>query len=780
MPAKQKDTQSQFLNRLNKTLGNFEARIERLEKQVSVLTKLPPKYEVPSAASTETVYQNPPKRNLGWTLVWGSIFLFIAPWFGFRLLEYIIPYGFSKLLFFALLITGIVLVSTNPKTSTETKVKTKKPIDLGQDSLFAPEKETKKSAAVQPSKKISKEPKGSFEEDFGKKWLPKIGIIAIVLGVAFFVIYAIQNKWIGPTGQVALGVLAGIALIIVGEVFSRKDYYNYAMTLVGGGFAIIYFSIFAAYRFYKTQIGISLYVDIIALTIIIMAAVYFSIRYNSILIAAEAFFLGYLVPMLTSSVNTFFLVYAIALTAGLTFLAYYKDWKLLGAGGMIAMYVTHIFWLNNYNGSNESALHIMFLFIYFVMFAIMALNVKEVGKGKEEYDLDSWLTPRNVFAVIFAVSYLFIFAIDFEKNPLLTAVPLIILLLLLAFFVMKFRWDYFTVGGIVMTFFVHWTWLQHNLHESSLIMNFAGLSIYFVLFNILLLMLYEGKNKISNVIGIVANSAFFYALNLWPIIKFNKGYDGLFTAALAIFYLILAYIAYNKEISHYLNTYLVLCFGYLTLAVPLQFNREWISISWAVLTLVLVLLSFRLKEEVIRIASSVVGVITLIRVLFYDSWKLNALNLANFADSTRLFAFAATIIVFYIIAYLYYKNRELFDDYKTYIIYLNAAYAIAATLLTTIIVFIEIWDTSLALNAKKLWTSIAFIAQAIVILGFGFSAKIKLFRILGLILFGLAIVKVFLYDLSSLEMGYRIISFIVLGIIALLGAFLYNKYKEYL
>ena len=51
---------------------------------------------------------------------------------------------------------------------------------------------------------------------------------------------------------------------------------------------------------------------------------------------------------------------------------------------------------------------------------------------------------------------------------------------------------------------------------------------------------------------------------------------------------------------------------------------------------------------------------------------------------------------------------------------------------------------------------------------------------MGLILFGLAILKVFLYDLSNLEMGYRIVSFIVLGIIALLGAFLYNKYKEYI
>ena len=101
--------------------------------------------------------------------------------------------------------------------------------------------------------------------------------------------------------------------------------------------------------------------------------------------------------------------------------------------------------------------------------------------------------------------------------------------------------------------------------------------------------------------------------------------------------------------------------------------------------------------------------------------------------------------------------------------------------MTTIIIWIEIWDTAnLAVNSKKLLTSLAFIVQAIAILSVGFSLKIKLFRMMGLALFGLAILKVFLYDLSNLETGYRIVSFIVLGIIILIAAFLYNKFKEHI
>lgn len=763
---------SQYFNKLNKTVQNFEFRIEKLEKQVAVLSKKTPTQT--EETQQEVVFESPPKRRLGWALIWIGIILYIVPWFGFGFLRYILPYGFSGLLNLGIIIGGIVLILSNPKIRTSVSKAAKKKLVEEEAETEEETKIAKKTTAkVEAAKKVStKKEKSDLESDIGKKWLPKIGVISIVLGVAFFVIYAIQNKWIGPTGQVALGVLAGITLVIAGEIFERKDYYNYAMTLVGGGFAIMYFAMFAAYRFYNL---LPLIADIIALSIIIIAAIYFSVRYNSIIISAEAFLLGYIVPLLTSSVNTFFLIYAIALTVGLIALTYLKNWKFLSALGMVAMYITHIFWLDNYAGNNQSVLHIVFLFIYFIMFAAMALKIKESDKK----EIDSWLNQKFLFAALFIITYLFVFQVDFS-NVFYVMLPLILLLLLLAFFILKFDWDYFVIGGIVLTYIAHWRWLSLNFKESSIFINFIGLSIYFVLFNILLFLLKEQKNKVSNIAGILVNSGFYYGLNAWVQFYFDTGYKGLFTAMLSVFYLIFAYWAYQKKESHYFNTFIILCFGYLTLTIPLQFNQEWITISWSVLTLILVMLSFRLKENAIRISSSIVGGITLFRVLFFDSRNLNPVDLSNILSSTRLFAFLSVIIIFYIIAYLYYKNKANFVDYKQYVMYVNAAYAIAATLLITIIIWLEIWDTNIALNAKKLWTSLAFILQAIIVLSFGFSAKIKLFRIMGLLLFGLSILKVFLYDLSNLETGYRIISFIVLGIIALLGAFLYNKYKEYI
>jgi uncharacterized membrane protein len=51
-------------------------------------------------------------------------------------------------------------------------------------------------------------------------------------------------------------------------------------------------------------------------------------------------------------------------------------------------------------------------------------------------------------------------------------------------------------------------------------------------------------------------------------------------------------------------------------------------------------------------------------------------------------------------------------------------------------------------------------------------------RYAGLVLFAIVIGKVFFSDLATLDQFYRIIAFIVLGMVVLAGSFIYLKYRE--
>src|SRR5579862_7068730 len=64
----------------------------------------------------------------------------------------------------------------------------------------------------------------ALESKIGKFWLNRIGILAILIGVSYFIKYAFDNGWIGPSGKITLGILAGIGLVLWSESFRSKGY----------------------------------------------------------------------------------------------------------------------------------------------------------------------------------------------------------------------------------------------------------------------------------------------------------------------------------------------------------------------------------------------------------------------------------------------------------------------------------------------------------------------------------------------------------------------------
>src|SRR5579872_920858 len=67
------------------------------------------------------------------------------------------------------------------------------------------------AAAPQPTPPgTAAAPRLDWENTLAGHWLNRIGILALLFGVAFFLRYAFQSGWIGPTGRVLTGLLAGV------------------------------------------------------------------------------------------------------------------------------------------------------------------------------------------------------------------------------------------------------------------------------------------------------------------------------------------------------------------------------------------------------------------------------------------------------------------------------------------------------------------------------------------------------------------------------------------
>jgi uncharacterized membrane protein len=109
--------------------------------------------------------------------------------------------------------------------------------------------------------------------------------------------------------------------------------------------------------------------------------------------------------------------------------------------------------------------------------------------------------------------------------------------------------------------------------------------------------------------------------------------------------------------------------------------------------------------------------------------------------------------------------------------------SIAANILAIAASSLEVWDVfgrmpSLGIDrghAQELALSMLWLVWALGLLGAGLWKKSEAIRWQALVLLGVVIVKVFLFDLSFLEKFYRIVSFLLLGLALMLISFYYQR-----
>jgi uncharacterized membrane protein len=106
----------------------------------------------------------------------------------------------------------------------------------------------------------------SLESRVGSQWFNRVGILAILIGMAWFLKLAIDNHWIGPLGRVLIGLLAGTGMIVWSERFRVRGYaaFSYSLKAVGSG--ILYLSLWAAYSLYHLLPGSVAFAAMIAVT----------------------------------------------------------------------------------------------------------------------------------------------------------------------------------------------------------------------------------------------------------------------------------------------------------------------------------------------------------------------------------------------------------------------------------------------------------------------------------------------------------------------------------
>lgn len=229
-----------------------------------------------------------------------------------------------------------------------------------------------KVEATPPS--IPGKPKVGLEFLMGGRAAAFAGIAILVTGIAFLVGYAIQHSWIGPGARVLLGLLSGGVLVGMGHFVGKKDekYALFARVLTGGGSALFYFTVFAAYAFYHLinamTAGAGLFAS--ALAVFGLAMVYRS-QSVGVLGVLGAF----VTPLLIGGdieAGVFPLVYVALINVPVILLGIRRKWQVLYNLSFAFTVIHYLIWLD-WVGDSELWVGLGFAVLFFIQYAALGL-----------------------------------------------------------------------------------------------------------------------------------------------------------------------------------------------------------------------------------------------------------------------------------------------------------------------------------------------------------------------------------------------------------------------
>ena len=596
---------------------------------------------------------------------------------------------------------------------------------------------------------------GRLETNIGLTLVNRIGVITLVIGVGFFFKWAVDNQWIGPTGRVILGLVAGLLILFVGDRLWHRDQKIFAQGVTGTGISILYLSLYAAFSFYHLLSAPLAFTSMVSVTLMAAAL---ALRYDSIAISALGMFGGYLTPVLLSTGQDHpwvLFIYVLLLDLGALSLARFRGWTLLNIFAFLATAVLYFSWFSARFEAGKELVATVFDLVYYALFA------------------PTLSAPVFLFPQI--LTSLALVAIWPAKPGMYFLFSLLVAFggLVLA----QFRRS----AEMVVTTFVT-TWLcfaiWHSISEKPLPLGalFVGVTLTFALFLLWVLwwILRRQPARTAELTVVALNGMAYFGASYGLLNPDYHAWLGLFAVVVACIHLGMAYLLWNAPQADRNAVLLALgfAFAYLTLAIPIQFTGYRITMAWAVEGAALTWIGTRLTHEKVRWGGLVVFWLMAVRLTLLDAWILPDPAAYPVLWNARFVTFAISAAALWLASWW---DRQ----HRTAIIYYVAGHVVLLSGLTLDDLAWAARNSAPAnlVSAQSVSVSLLWAVYGLVLVALGVGARFALNRLLGLLLIGVVVLKLYVWDVWQLARVFRILCFVALGILLLATSYLYSRYR---
>ena len=608
----------------------------------------------------------------------------------------------------------------------------------------------------------------SLESQIGTQWLLYIGVIAIVIGVAYFEKLAIDNQWIGETARVIQGGILGLLLVYVGTRFVRSGYSLYGQMISGGGAAILYVSTYAAFNFYHLIDRPVAFALMIAITAMVAWLADWQRSQGLALFAVGGGFgTPFLLPGTTDAQVALF-GYDAILIGGTMFLSRRRNWPVLNIVSYLFTIFTVAGWADRFYTSAKYLRTELFLTLFCAMFLYILRQCRAfVGTAAQVATALLWTAP---------VAYYLASWIILQDHS--TAMLVWLVALMLVGGIVSDRMG--TAAGFVMWIAVTLPLLMWTTEHAGRAWQAAGLAtiggIYVIALAAQLLHAFDDEPAdpgIADIAWLHLNGLLLFAGAYFLISAVNEAITGTVAAVFALWQGVLAAWLVKRRRDLALH-FAALGFTLLSIAIALQFDGPAVTIGWTAEGAVIIALGLRERRGWLRAAGVMLFAIAIGRamsLLTTDREVGEAVLLNARAASAALIA-----VLCYVIAWLHYRDADAPDRDVAIGAALVTAQVVTLALLTSEIT--AYWALHGGRFARELMVSVTWGAYATALIVIGLQRSYAPIRYFAMVVFAVTIFKVFAFDMAQLDRIYRVSSVIGLGILLLLTSYLYNRSRR--
>jgi hypothetical protein len=222
-----------------------------------------------------------------------------------------------------------------------------------------------------------------WEALVGVKLFSWVAGVAMALAAIFFLGYSIQNGWLQPPVRMAIGILVGIGLLVVGELRVARNYAVTANAMDAAGIVTLFSTFFASHALWHLIGAVPAFALLVLVTFV---AVLLSIRRDSVFVALLGLVGGFSTPALlsTGQDNPIGLFgYLLLLNAGLAWVAYRKRWVVLTALSLLFTTFYQWGWVFSFLGQANLLLAVGIFLIFPVLGVALlaALGTEDDGQA---------------------------------------------------------------------------------------------------------------------------------------------------------------------------------------------------------------------------------------------------------------------------------------------------------------------------------------------------------------------------------------------------------------